>query len=619
MPNRSPARNAVGKYILGERLAAGGMAELFRAEPVAGRFDGPIVLKRMLPQLASEPDFVSMFIEEARISTRLDHPNIVKVHDFDASDHGLFLVMEMVDGPDLHAVVGHCARLNRTLPPEAVAYIACHVLEALDYAHRATSPSGGPLRVVHRDVSPSNIMITRRGHVKLADFGIARASSLGRTREIAQGTLKGKFGYMSPEQVRGEALDGRSDVFSMGIVLAEMLMLKRLFSAVDDVELLLMVRRADLSRLDEHGKHIPRTLDGIIRKALAVDREQRFASAGAFRDALADFLASNRRRTGASHLAELLRELEGETSTMATWSPAPRQSTSAITISGTQTEVARRAASEAAEIGRIAFAAAEPAAGGSPRRASRVDDLPRPPVARAVTSPPEGALSPGTVVDLLCSIARDRRTGALLLQHGDQYKEAYFHDGHPVFVASNVPEDRFGEFLVRRGVLDRDQLDRVLRVLDLFQGRMGQAVVSLGLIEPVDAVRLLAAQVAAKLVSACAWHEGTYEFRHGERNPWPALALELDTFSIVGKTLSSLPVDRLVAWTARAADRRAGLDLERLRAFDLDAAAVQRLGVLATGCRTVRDVIDAAPTPSERLHVTAIAYVLWRSGVLRLQ
>jgi serine/threonine-protein kinase len=603
------------KYKLGERIAAGGMAELFRAEPIEGRFEGPIVLKRMLPGLSSEPDFVAMFIEEARICTHLDHPNIVKVHDFDASDHGLFLVMEMVDGPDLLAVISHCARLERTLPPEVAAYIACHVLEALDYAHKASAPNGAPLRVVHRDVSPSNVLLTRRGHVKLADFGIARASSLGRTREIAQGTLKGKFGYMSPEQVRGEALDGRSDVWSMGIVLAEMLMAKRLFSAPEDFELLLMVRRGDLSRLDEHGEHIPPSLDAIIRKALSVDLEQRYPTAGAFRDALADFLSSSRRRTGASHLADLMKELEGEAGSLCKWSPPTRANTSALTISGTQTRVSRRAASEAAELGRMEFRAGTRA----PSMAEPIAKAPSPrALRRAVTSPPEGGLGPGRVLDLLCGIARDRRTGALLLQQGEYFKEAWFHDGNPVFVASNVLEDRFGEFLVRRSMLGRDQLDRVLGVLDHFNGRMGQALVSLGLIEPVDAVRLLAAQVSAKLITGCTWNEGTYEFREGERNPWPALALELSTFAIVAKSLASLPVDRMVAWITREGRREVELSIDKLRPFNLDATSMQRLQLLAAGRRTLRDLIDAVPTPPERLHISAIAYVLWRCGALRL-
>jgi len=602
-----------GKYILGERLAAGGMAEVFRAEPIAGRFDGPIVLKRMLPAIASEPDFVSMFIEEARISTRLDHPNIVKVHDFDASDHGVFLVMEMVDGPDLLAVLGHCAKLERTLPPELAAYIACHVLEALDYAHRATGPNGEALRIVHRDVSPSNVLLTRRGYVKLADFGIARASSMGRTKEIAQGSLKGKFGYMSPEQIRGEALDGRSDVWSMGIVLAEMLMAKRLFSAADDVQLLLMVRRGDLSRLDQFGTQIPRALDAIIRKALTVDVNERYSSARAFHDALADFLATNRRRTGASHLADYLRELEDAAGVLRN-RPIDRATTSQITISGTQTQIARRAASEAAELGRIDFAKAKPRPGV--RALTEEDALPRLRL-RAQTSPPQGALAPGRVVDLLCGIVRDKRTGALLLTQGDLFKEAWFQDGHPVFVASNVLDDRFGEFLVRRGVLSRDQLERVLAVLDRFQGRMGQALVSLGLLEPVDAIRLLAAQVATKLVTATTWHQGTYAFRDGEANPWPAQSLELSTYAIIGKGLTTLPVDKLVTWMMRVAENRAELEAEKLRAFDFDATTVDRLAIVAAG-GTLRRLIDSLPTPSERLHVSAIAYVLWRCGVLRL-
>ncbi|HSN28923.1 MAG TPA: DUF4388 domain-containing protein, partial [Kofleriaceae bacterium] len=452
------------------------------------------------------------------------------------------------------------------------------------------------------------------GHVKLADFGIARASSMGRTKEIAQGSLKGKFGYMSPEQIRGEALDGRSDVWSMGIVLAEMLMAKRLFSAADDVQLLLMVRRGDLSRLDQFGGQIPRTLDAIIRKALSVDVEQRYSSARAFHDALADFLASNRKRTGASHLADYLRVLEGDAGALRN-RPIARAGTSEITISGTQTKIARRAASEAAELGRIDFAKASPRQGV--RALTEEDALPRLRL-RAQTSPPQGGLAPGRVVDLLCGIVRDKRTGALLLQQGDLFKEAWFQDGHPVFVGSNVLDDRFGEFLVRRGILQRDQLERVLAVLDRFQGRMGQALVSLGLLEPVDAIRLLAAQVASKLVTATAWSEGTYAFRDGETNPWPAMALELSTYAIIGKGLSTLPVDKLVAWMTRVAENRAELEAEKLRAFDFDATTVDRLAIIGEGRGTLRRLLDSLPTPSERLHVSAIAYVLWRCGVLRL-
>lgn len=590
LPVRGPVGTS-GRYVIGERLEGGGVPEVYRAEPVEAQFDGPIVLRRMPAALADVPDFIAMFVDEARVAMRLDHPHIAKVHDFVASEEGVFLVTELVDGPDLHAVLAHYAKLGRTLSSEVAAYIACHALDALDYAHRASGPDGAPLGIVHRGIAPATIALTRRGQVKLMDFGVARLTALGRRSDPAMPTCD--LGYLSAEQIRGEPLDGRCDVWSMGIVLAEMLMGTRLFSAEDDVELLLMIRRGDLSRLETHGEHIPRQLEAIVRKALAVDREQRYPTARAFHDALESYLASNRRRSGP--IVDHVRDLERQVAAVAS---APRQ---------------RASTGGSAPLGRIQLAKASPPAGV---RSLSEDDKPAPrALPRAQTSPPEGPLAPGRVVDLLCSLVRDRRTGVLVLEREELFKRAWFHDGNPVFVASNVVEDRFGEFLVRRGVLARAQLDDVLAVLDRYQGRMGQALVSLGLLEPVDAIRLLAAQVSTKLVAACAWQDGTYEFRDGERNPWPALTLELNTHAIVGKALSCLPVDRLEAWATRVEESRAELDMARLGAFGFDATSLDRLAELAG--HTIGTMIARRPTP-ERLHLTAIAYVLWRCGLLRL-
>jgi hypothetical protein len=222
------------------------------------------------------------------------------------------------------------------------------------------------------------------------------------------------------------------------------------------------------------------------------------------------------------------------------------------------------------------------------------------------------------VVDLLCEIARERRTGALLIRSGEHYRECYFQGGQPVFVRCNVMEDRFGEFLVRRRVITREQLDRALSVLDHFGGRLGQALASLGLVQPVDAVRLLAAQVAGKLVSACSWRTGSYEFRDGEQNPWPALALELRSFPIIGRALGSIPPDRLIEWATQVLERPAVISIETTRTFELEPRISDHLEALSGGRRTLGYVIEALPTPAERFLVTAAAYVLWRCGVLRL-
>ena len=537
-------------------------------------------------------------------------------------------------------MLGRCATLERHLEPEVAAYIACHVLEALDYAHGAALPNGQHLHVVHRDVSPSNILLSRRGHVKLADFGIARAAAMGRTQELASGTLKGKFGYMSPEQVRGEELDGRSDVFSLAIVLAEMLMTRRLFAAPNDVELLMMVRRGDLSRFDKYGSHIPPPLAAIVRKGLSVDLDERYRSAGAFRDDLVDWLATCESRTGAGRLAALLRELEKNGDDLSAATRRRATNKTATTMSGKATVMARLAATDAAKLARQAYARgaspSAPAASGpeheqvtlaryhgsaspTPTPVSQPVTPPvRPPTStQAPTLDTGGALEQVMVIDLLCEIARSSRTGALVIRNGDTFKEAYFHAGQPVFVRCNVPEDRFGEFLVRRRVITRDQLERTLSVLDHFQGRLGQALVSLDLIKPVDAVRLLAAQVSYKLVSACAWSTGTFEFRDGEKNPWPALELRLRTASIIGKSLGGLPMERLIFWAESIRTQRALLDRDAARAFELEPSIYDRLEI-ADGQHTVGQLIDSLSTNAEKMLVIAAAYVLWRCGTLKL-
>jgi serine/threonine-protein kinase len=605
----------VGKYVVGERMAKGGMAEVFHAEAESGAgFGGPIVVKQMRRELAASKEMVAMFVEEARISTRLDHPNIVKVHDFEATDHGLSLVMELVDGPDLLAVLRRCAKVGRPFDPELAVYVACHVLEALDYAHAAASPTGERLNVIHRDVSPSNILITRRGHVKLADFGIARMT-YGRTSELASGTLKGKFGYMSPEQVRGDELDARSDVFSLGVVLAEMLMMRRLFSAASDVDLLLMVRRADVSRLERYGAHVPPALQHILRTALAAEPARRFATAGAFRDELAEWLASSNRRTGAGRLSELIRVLEEDGGELCAWGQT--QTSASATMAGTETRIARRAASEAAELGRIALVRARsPSPATEPVMLAPFHAMTpaRGPAGGIASS--GGALEQGTVIDAFCEVVRTKGSGLLTLRSGSLVKEAYFADGHPVFVASNVPEDRFGEFLVRRQILTRDQVDRALSVLDHFEGRLGTALVSLGLLHPIEAVRLLGAQVANKLIDACAWTKGTYELTEGAANPWPALALGLRSEPIIGRSLGGVSIERLEGWLHHVRNRRTRLDVAAAEAFDFEPGVMANLRPLENG--VLDRALDRLSSATARWHLTAAAYVLWRCGELEL-
>lgn len=286
-----------GRYTLVEKLATGGMAEVFKAKILSTHgFEKLLVIKRILPHLAADKTFVSMFIDEAKLTAQLVHPKIVQVTDFGDVAGQYFIALEFVDGFDALALLRTSAQRQVRLPIPISMFIVMEVLDALDYAHHAKDQEGRPMRLVHRDISPSNVFISRRGDVKLGDFGIAHAQE--RESKTQAGTLKGKYGYMSPEQVVGASLDGRSDLFAVGIVLAEMLMGRRLFTAPTDLDVLLMVRDGRLERLDKYCRDIPPDLDRIVRKALRKRLSDRYQTSAEFRDDLADLLFRYKLRVG---------------------------------------------------------------------------------------------------------------------------------------------------------------------------------------------------------------------------------------------------------------------------------------------------------------------------------
>ncbi len=616
-----------GRYQLGDRIAAGGMAEIFAASGGDGSYAGPIVIKRMLDHLAGDRSFRDMFIDEARLSVRLDHPNIVRVIDFEASENGLFLVMEYVDGPDLLLVLSRLAKAGRALPPELAAYIAAHTLEALDYAHTAEA-NGRPLHIVHRDVSPSNILLSRRGHVKLADFGIARATE--RQNESATGTLKGKYGYMSPEQVAGTRLDARSDVFSLGIVLAEMLMGRRLFMAKTDLDLLLMVRRADLSRLDRYGGDIPPDLLAIVRRALAADREERYRSAAELRDELTDWLARSPQRTGAAKLSELIAELEQGGNELrrrhdATGTPGSAPG-SVPTLSGTNTKFQRMEVARIRRSGREQFrvgAGAVPSVDARPPTAPPVgSDESTQPVGvvdglrfSRIVRLDAGMLGATTYLyDLLAEVVRHRHSGLLRFSCELGNAEVFFRDGHPRLVRSTVPSHRLGEFLVSRGVLTLSQLARAVAALPMFEGRMARTLVELGLVRPIDAVNLLTDQVAHTLEEWSYW-TGTYEFHRGVDSPAPDLEIHIDTYDLLSRAMELIPVDLVRGWIEAVPPVMLRGPVALPEAFSLSVPVTAAIGRLAPD-RSLKDELTATGPGRGQAELLRAGYVLWRCGLL---
>ncbi len=297
-----------GKYYLLDRLAVGGMAEIFRARTFGeGGFENQLVIKRILSHLSENDQFVRMFMDEAKVTVLLQHTNIVRIYDFGKIRDNYFIAMEHVDGKDVKLLLRKLAERRKLLPREYAAYIAMEAAKGLDWAHRKTSLDGTPLQIVHRDVSPSNILVSYQGEVKVADFGIVKASNVAETTDA--GTLKGKFEYMSPEQAQGLPLDRRSDVFALGIILHEMLTGRRLFKTDSDLKTLEKIKSGDYPRPSSIHPQIPSKLDQICMKALALRPEDRYQDGREMASDLRDFLYPVQPDVTQQSLAAFLAEL----------------------------------------------------------------------------------------------------------------------------------------------------------------------------------------------------------------------------------------------------------------------------------------------------------------------
>jgi serine/threonine-protein kinase len=267
----------LGKYKLVKLIASGGMAEVYLARQAgAAGFEKLVCLKRILPHLARDKQFVDMFLNEARLAAHLDHPNIVSIFDLGETNGNYFIAMEFIDGPSLRAVHKRAADRGELLPIPEIVKIISMAAGGLEYAHDLADEKGKPLGLVHRDISPDNILVHRNGSAKVVDFGIAKAAnSSGATRT---GTLKGKVAYMPPEQLRGEQLDRRTDVFALGVVLYELLTGKRPWDATSEVALIGKIMTEDPQPLAEVRPEAPPELIAIVEKTLAKDRSLRYQS-----------------------------------------------------------------------------------------------------------------------------------------------------------------------------------------------------------------------------------------------------------------------------------------------------------------------------------------------------
>ena len=294
------------RYHLLEKLESGGMAEVFLGEATSVQgFKKRVAIKRVLPHLASHTNFIGMFLDEARLGARLTHANIVSVFDIGKSENSFFIVMEFVDGTNLKKIMETLRVKGQTFPLKDVIYIAMEACRGLSYAHELVDDDGHPVDLVHRDVSPPNILISKRGEVKVTDFGLAKArTQLERTDP---GVVKGKFSYLSPEVATGKDVDERADIFALGVCLWEMLAGRRLFLGDTDYETVQAVSNADVPSLVGVHPEVDPQIESLILKALARDPDDRFRTAREFGDALASYLFHHQMKVTSYDIANLVK------------------------------------------------------------------------------------------------------------------------------------------------------------------------------------------------------------------------------------------------------------------------------------------------------------------------
>ena len=737
-----------GRYQLVERLALGGMAELFVAtSPGEHGFQKKLVIKRLLPHLVADETYNAMFIDEAKLTVRLVHPKIAQTFELGKVDDQLFIAMEYVDGIDVLALLREFASRRRRVDPQLAAWIAHETLDALDYAHNLPGEDGKPMGIVHRDISPSNVLLSVRGDIKLVDFGIARAKDPERAHKSKSGTLKGKYGYMSPEQVIEQSLDARSDVFSVGVVLAELLTGRRLFAAANELDVLLMVRDAKLARYEKYGMDIEPSLSDIVRKSLKKPVDERWQSAAQFRDALSEWMYEHRHRVGPKNVADVVVDLRdsvrerrnkaasseqpvlvedpavsrvpsendgapmiivdgGDSMPVISLSYEPAAADEAkparaISVSDLAASSAAAQASKRAETvaGRPIKAGGPPvqvpqasvppqpikartATGIAPRRAGVVevpiadtisaaveaitlpepsesvgiiideapggapvppgmhtqtedsqmrsfDDLteepvrtkdigiklpsqeeamrkrpPTPPSLSDIAEPPDdaGEFHITSPLRVLFRLMTARATGLLVVAVGGIKKEIYVRDGQPEYVSSNVASELFGNYLVSKGVLSDGELAMALAMMPHYGGKLGDTLVGLGLLKPLEVFRHLTRQVRSKIIDVCTWNKGGFGWYAGRENPREAFPLDFNAFEILGAGAMALAEDFIESWIAKNGSLR--LRASRTRRVGPERFEVKGLVQvcdLLDGKRTVGDLVEMQAERVERL------------------
>jgi eukaryotic-like serine/threonine-protein kinase len=564
-PEQGPSR--FGKYVLEQRIAVGGSSEVYLAHPAQGVLPAPrLVIKRLIPAVLEDPQSVGTFAMEARLHRAARHPNVVEVFEAGSVEGEPFLAMEYVDGVDAFRLMRRAQSDANPMPISAAVFVARELCAALACVHCAVDDTGRPLAVVHRDVTPSNVYVSENGDVKLGDFGIARM--LSRTSMHTDTTaLKGKYSYLSPEQVAGEDFDHRADLFSLAVMLSEMLINQSLFPGSGQLAVLLAIRDCRINNLLENASHFPPGLLTVLQRALARQPADRFSSAHQFSLALEPFEQADRnvhhgqlggmvRWVRDASLGSMQTERSRPGSGGVPSRPTPGERRAAAQADSGHTPSIRVRTRGGTVLGPLAFSkVVEMIAtsrlqgedevdliGTGFRPIANIPELERHvPSSTATTNRLRGPGIPDYVADLsqvgmleVCArMLSQRETGVLFAERdlekvGFIRKEIYLSQARVVHVASSEASELLGEYLVRRGLITRSDLELALAVMPRYGGRIGDTLIGLNMIDAVQIFRAIRGQGRERITEVFRWNSGKVSYYRGVSPLRVEFPLDLD-------------------------------------------------------------------------------------------
>ncbi len=637
-----------GPYLLESRLAVGGTAEVFMARPLDPSAEPQkLIVKRLLPHFVADPEGRTMFEREAALHALVHHENVVRVYASGSVGSEPWLAMEFVDGCDLYRLLRRLSGHARKLGVGVATHVAREVLAALASVHSAHDPSGHPAGIVHGDVTPSNVYLSVQGRAKLGDFGIARAMNRAPRRPSGGELLKGKFAYLSPEQVAGEPFDHRADLFSVASVLAEMLLGKPLFGGSGQLAVLLAIRDCRIDELVEARSQLPDGLFAVLERSLSREPSQRYRTAEALSRELEPFdggavhsrseigalvrwvqsapsveqIRSVRQSAGKIRAAISARHSSAVDEEKPTGEYAPIPSF-VVTRSG-------------ARFGPWSFARlVEAIATGEIGRGDRVEYMGRPaseveliedlcrflPPQSVTTNRLAGLGAPDfadqmtfqALLSILFHVLETDATGVLFAEGPPEpgrstrsdrssasesgRKELYFLQGRLHHVASNNASELLGQYLVRHGTISREELDFSLAVLPRYGGRMGETLVSLGLVSSLDVFRAIRDQGRDRIVGLFRWTAGKLAFFAGQTSPHVEFPLDFELIPLIFSGMEAAEPDEIPMQTwgpqldtviGRATVRRPALERGRWPEI------AHRILDLASRPKSVRELLQS--------------------------